>query len=241
MAYDNPNIEQTFSFPVPDEWRSTLFSKGRTAQWTYKGPRYLTFEVDKETGRETGWCLTTEGELERPCPLNCVRITIDALENDKMTLLADVANDCGRPDAVQFRNDRTWNILHEGPEGYNHTWYTDEVEPRDIYDEFTITYNFETGEFTLPVKGWENEGRVDVTWDDVKTIRNKMLEDTDGKVSDDMPQALKDKWTLYRQLLRDLPTALAHIPAFQAAKMFPTPPQVTPDSGMPDPRTNRNG
>jgi hypothetical protein len=114
------------------------------------------------------------------------------------------------------------------------------MEPRDIYDEFTITYDFETGKFNLPVKGWENEGRMDVTWDDIKELRNKFLADTDGKISDDMPEELQQKWRDYRQLLRDLPTALAHIPPFQAAKMFPTGPEYKAKSTEIDPRVARD-
>jgi hypothetical protein len=240
MAYENPRIEKTFTWPMPDEWRSTEFTAGRTGTWTYKGPRFLTFEIDKESGRENGWCLTTERELEKPCPLNAVRITVDCTLNDENALVCEIANDHGDPAAVEFRTFREWKILHEGPPGYNHTWYTDEMEPRDIYDEFSITYDFETGKFNLPVKGWENEGRMDVTWDDIKELRNKFLSDTDGKISDDMPAELQQKWRDYRQLLRDLPTALAHIPPFQAAKMFPTSPEYKAKSKEIDPRIARD-
>lgn len=240
MAYENPRIEKTFTYPVPDEWRSTEFTTGKTGTWTYKGPRFLTFEIDKESGRETGWCLTTERELEKPCPLNAVRITVDCTLNDENALVCEIANDVGSQEAVDFRTFREWKILHEGPEGYNHTWYTDEVEPRDIYDEFTITYDFETGKFNLPVKGWENEGRVDVTWDDVRELRDRFLADTDGKISEDMPEEIKEKWRAYRILLRDLPDRLSHIPAFQAAKMFPTSPEYKAKSKEIDPRIARD-
>ena len=240
MAYENPRIEKTFTFPIPNEWRSTEFTNGRTGTWTYRGPRFLTFEIDKTSGRETGWCLTTERELEKPCPLNSVRITLDAMESDETALVCEIANDCGDPAAVEFRATREWKILHEAPEGYNHTWYTDQIEPRDIYDEFTISYDFETGKFNLPVKGWENEGRVDLTWDDVKELRNKFLADTDGKISDDMPEVIQQKWRDYRQLLRDLPSNLAHIPAFQAAKMFPTGPEYKAKAPNIDPGVVRD-
>ncbi len=55
-----------------------------------------------------------------------------------------------------------------------------------------------------------------------------------------MPEALQEKWRTYRTLLRDLPDALAHIPAFQAAKMFPTSPEYRAKSSNIDPRIERD-
>jgi hypothetical protein len=227
MAYENPILNKTFTYAIPDEWRSTSFSQGKTSTWTYRGPRYLTFEIDKETGKETGWCLTTERELQRPVPLNCERVTVDCT-NDKYTLLCDIANDIGDPEAVKFRSNRIWEVLHQPPEGYTPTYYTKVYEPRDIYDEFNITYNFQTKEFNIPVKGWETEGRTDLTWDDIKEVRDQMLEGSDGKISEDMPDALKEQWKKYRQLLRDLPTALAGFEPWIAAKMLPPSPDAPP-------------
>jgi len=234
MSENNPKIEKTFTFPIPNEWRSTEFTAGKTGTWTYRGPKFLTFEIDKETGKESGWCLYEERDLERPVALNIVRVTIDCELNDENALVCEIGNDCGDRAAVEFRANRQWNVLHEGPEGYNSTWVAAESEPRDIYDEFNITYDFEEQKFNLPVKGWENEGRVDLTWDDIKEQRNKMLHDTDGNISEDMPEELKEKWRTYRQLLRDLPSALAHIPPFQAAKMFPTAPDYRPPHTSPE-------
>lgn len=235
---DNPIIEQQFTFPIPNEWRSTDFSLGKTGTWTYKGPRFLTFEIDIETGKEKGWCLYEERDLERPVDVDCVRITVDATENDEMALLAYIGNDIGDPDNVIWRTNRQWLILYEAPEGYSHVYYSDQYEPRDIYDEFEIRYDFEEQKFILPVKGWENEGEVNLTWDDVREQRNRMLEETDGAISEDMPDSLKNQWITFRRLLRELPTALAHIPAFQAAKMFPPYPGTMPKTDKPSESKN---
>jgi hypothetical protein len=228
IEFQNEDIERTFTYPVPNEWRSTSFSDGKTDEHVYKGPRYLVFQFDKDTGKEIGWCLTTAQELHRPVPLNVVQVKVDCMESDEKCLLCDIGNDMGHPENADHILNREWTILHEAPDGYNHTWYTDAVRPRDIYNEFALTYDFETNQIMIPIKGWENEGRVDVTWEDVRKLRDKMLSDTDGKISDDMPQELKDKWMRYRQLLRDLPTALAEYPAFIAAKMWPTSPDYSP-------------
>lgn len=230
IEYDNPMIEKTFTYAVPDEWRSTEFTLGKTDQHIYKGPRYLVFQFHQDTGKEFGWCLTTGTEVSRPVPINVVQVRVDCLENDSNCLLCEIGNDMGHQEDATHILNRQWTILHEAPDGYNHTWYTDEVRPRDIYDEFALRFNAEKNVIEIPIKGWENEGRTDVTWDDLKEMRNKMLADTDGKISADMPQELQEKWMRYRQLLRDMPTALAEYPAWVAAKMWPTSPDYSPNS-----------
>ena len=56
-----------------------------------------------------------------------------------------------------------------------------------------------------------------------------------------MPESIQQKWRDYRQLLRDLPTALAHFPPFQAAKMFPTGPEYKAKAPDIDPGVVRDG
>jgi hypothetical protein len=44
-----------------------------------------------------------------------------------------------------------------------------------------------------------------VTWDQIIDARNGALTATDGKISPDQPDAIKQPWITYRQALRDLP------------------------------------
>jgi len=213
-------VETEFTYKIPDDFREDTFELGKTGTYTYKGPRYLTFEIDKETGKESGWCLICPEELERPTPLNCIRVTVDCTLTEN-GLLCEIANDEGRQDAVEFRDTRKWVVYYEAPEGYTNIEKPTEVEPRDIYDEFNITYDFLTGEFNVPLHTWNTDVPIDLTWDDIREKRDKMLKDTDGAVGDDTPQSIKDKWYTYRQLLRDLPENLKDYPPFIAAQMFP--------------------
>lgn len=223
--------ERTFTYKIPDTWRGNTFNEGKTGTFTYKGPRFLTFEIDKNTGKESGWCLWEERDLERPCALDTVRITVDSHESDEMALLCEIANDSGDRAQVDFRFNREWVITHQAPPGYQSLWEPVEVEPRDIYDEFEIGYDFENGEFILPVKDLEAEGwRLDITWDDVREHRNKLLNDTDGRISEDMPDSVKQVWIDYRNLLRNLPDALAEFEPWEAAHMFPATPGYNPPS-----------
>ena len=62
-------IEKQFTYPIWDEWRTNSFTQGRTGTHTYKGPEFITVEVNKDPdhenyGKESGWCLTRKEEFE---------------------------------------------------------------------------------------------------------------------------------------------------------------------------------
>ena len=220
-----PNIKKTFTFKVPNDYMSDDFSQGKTDTYTYEGPEYLTFQISKDTGRETSWCLWEDRDLERPCPLDSERIKVDCKENP---LLCEIGNDQGRQDSINLRMTRKWIVQHQAPEGYQSLYKPEVYEPRDFYDEYNITYNFETKNFNIPVKTHFINVPENISWDMIRARRNRELEASDGKISDDMPQELQNKWKTYRQLLRDLPDALASFPPHIAAQMFPLPPVNTP-------------
>jgi hypothetical protein len=217
-------VETAFTYAIPDDFRESTFNDGRTATYIYKGPRYLTFEINKETGKESGWCLIYPEELERPVALDVERVRVDCslAENG---LLCEIANDEGRQDAVEFRANRTWVTYYAAPAGYTNIEKPTETEPRDWYDEFNITYDFNTKQFNVPLHTWDTDITPNITWDDIKTARDKLLRDSDGAYTDDMPEAIKNKWIEYRQKLRDLPDALEDFEPKIAAQMFPPTPE----------------
>ena len=107
---------------------------------------------------------------------------------------------------------------------------------RNIYDKFNTTWNEAENKPNIAVYSvvhglfggpFDETGLPD--WDYVRTKRTKMLEACDSKIGSDMPQSLKDKWLLYRQRLRDLPTALADVPPWIVLKMLPR----SPDDDVP--------
>ena len=213
-------VETTFTYAIPDDFREETFNNGLTDTYTYRGPRWLTFEIDKETGKESGWCLIHPAELERPVPPDIERVKVDCSLTEN-GLLCEIANDEGRQDAVEFRANRSWVTYYAAPEGYTSIEKPTEFEPRDIYDEFNITYDFATKQFNVPLHTWDTDITPDMTWDDIKTVRNKMLKDTDGAYTDDVPAEIKNKWIAYRQALRDLPEKLKDFEPKIAAQMFP--------------------
>ena len=226
-----PNIRVEFEFPVPDEWGSDTFTQGKTDRDFYEGPEYLTFEVDNDPssedyGKETGWCLFEPEELERPVPENVTRITVDC---KREPFLCEIANDCGHPEDDARRFNRDYNVLWGTPEGYTDVEQPGEFLARDIYDEWNITYNFDTDEFNVPVRTWEMQG-VDksLTWEHVRLVRNDQLAGTDAKMTPDMPANLRTKYETFRRLLRELPQTLqqAGYEPWQAMMMFPPHPDT---------------
>jgi hypothetical protein len=220
------NITKQFTYKIPDDYLSDKFTKGLTGTWTYKGPDVVYMQMDKETGKENGWCLWEPRDLERPCPLNCERIKVDCATD---TLLAFICNDNGSEEDATFKGNRGWVTQFEAPAGYTTIQKPAAFEPRDIYDEHNITYNFDTKTFNIPVKTYESvfPGCNLTTWDKIRSMRNKLLEDTDGKISSDMPKQLQEKWLNYRELLRTLPDKLAEFPLHVIVQMFPRPPNAT--------------
>lgn len=222
-----PNVRVEFEYAIPNEWYSDDFSEGKTGTWVYEGPEYLTIEIDKETGKESGWCLYTPEELERPVAEDILRMTISARDNP---LLCEIVNDQGKESDAVFMQNRKWKILHESPEGYLNIEVPAELAPRDIYDEFNVRFDFETEEFVLPVRTWKTVEKVDpdkVTWDHFRKIRDDALSQTDGRIDQTMPASMIAEWEKYKQLLRDAPTALAAFSPFFAGQMLPE----EPDSG----------
>ena len=88
--------------------------------------------------------------------------------------------------------------------GYERLQVWGPPKPEDIYDKFSITKNAEGG---LDVrKATVNESihgdEMNLTWDDLRTRRDKMLDQSDSNLPADAPQSLVDEWTAYRAALR---------------------------------------
>lgn len=224
-------ISKTFTYPVWDAWRTNSFAEGRTDTFTYNGPEFLTFEVsndpnDPDYGKESGWCLWLKQDLERPSGGDVTRVTVDCKEQP---LLCEIGNDCGRDDMIQKRRQREWLVLWDAPEGHQDVEYTNDLEPRDIYNDNDITYDFDTETFNIGIRDWAATGtKMDLTWQDLRDVRDQDLNDTDAKVGQtDAPQAIQDAWIAYRQRLRDLPSwaqAQGYEP-WQAVQMWPVMPK----------------
>jgi len=221
-----PRIKVDFEYDCPDEWYSDSFALGRKGTFTYEGPEYLTFNIDKTDGRENGWVMQYPEEYERIIGEDEWRVTVDCKQEP---LLCEIANDQGKEEDAQFYSDRPWKTLIEAPDGYDSYEVPDAFHPRDIYDEFNIRYDFDNDEFYVPLRSWKTVGDFDpdkMTWRHFRLARNRKLQETDGQIDDDMPLEVKQKIYDYRKLLRDAPENLAHLTPHDAYLVLPPPPDM---------------
>ena len=91
-----------------------------------------------------------------------------------------------------------------------------------VYQQITKG-NFEGSVVDVPanVDPFTLEPLPDYEKNNAKRERNMRLAATDWTQTADIPQATKDKWTPYRQALRDVPQQ----PGFPKNIVWPTPPQ----------------
>ena len=78
-------------------------------------------------------------------------------------------------------------------------WFTDQENMLQRPSLFH-TYNAETHAWTLTA-----ENKVLLDADTARKKRNSLLSQSDWTQVSDVPQAVKDQWTSYRQALRDVP------------------------------------
>lgn len=224
-------VSVEYEYNLPNDFLvDHSFSEGKKRATTYDGPDKLYFIVEEDTGKEHYMPITAEEKADgRPLPLGCKYVEVDCIENPLFCQLrAPIV------DEVEENHDADLTIPHsQSPEieGYPQYMIQYPLLVRNIYDKFNstpdkdgnpviATYSVVHGLFGGP---FDETGLPD--WAYVREKRNGYLEACDSKIGSDMPQALKDKWLLYRQRLRDMTTALADVPPWIALKMFPISPE----------------
>ena len=135
--------------------------------------------------------------------------------------------------------DLSEDVVHPGSpdmtaDGYEPFIYGSVLYPDDLYDfESVLVANpGSAGPDDISIQAFTPRQKIngvdlDKTWDMVRSHRNRELANSDGKVTEDMPDDLKNKWKTYRQQLRDLPNKMqaASVHPNIADMMFP----VSPD------------
>lgn len=227
-----PMISVEYDYAVPNSFMSDhSFSEGKTRTTTYDGPDKIYLIIDDATGKEHMGPLTAEEKADgRPLPLGCHYHEVDCAENPLFCQLR-------APVIDEAEEDHTGEMVHPDctpVEGYETVMVQTPILPRNVYNKMGTYKDTETGELVIPVFSVVDSlfgGAMTELpdWEYVRRKRLYELEKTDGRISNDMPQALQDEWMAYRQLLRDMPVALADNPPWIAAKMFP----FSPDDKQP--------
>jgi len=222
-----PYISVEYDLPLPNEFLvDHSQSQGNTRKSVYHGPAKLYLQLDKETHREKYGPLAPEDLADgRPVPIDCYLYEVDCAENPLICQLrAPVIN--------ELQENYTSEVNHpQSPEieGYPRFTYQLPLMPGDVYNKFSV--RLENGE--LKVDAFSPEQKLGDreyhrSWDDIRAHRDKQLELSDGQISEDMPEHIKEEFKIYRQRLRDLPTVMQanNVPPQIAFYMFPEHPHT---------------
>ena len=243
-------IEKAWKLNLPNSFLvDHSFSDGKQRDQTYDGPDKIYLQIGAD-GKEHYGPLTEDDIADgRPKPADVVQwYEVDCSASDLHTLICQLRGPV--INEKEESRDLSTDVAHPGSpdmsaDGYTQFTYGSVLYPDDIYNPDTITVanpgsaapnDISIQAFTPREK--LNGVDEDKTWDMVRGHRNRELANSDGKVTEDMPDALKTQWKTYRQQLRDLPAKMtaASVHPNVADMMFPQapdyvdPPKDTADS-----------
>ena len=230
-------IEKAWKLSLPNSFLvDHSFSDGKQRDQTYDGPDKIYLQIGAD-GKEHYGPLTEDDIADgRPRPADVVQwYEVDCSRSDLHTLICQLRGPV--INEKEESRDLSVDVAHPGSpdlssDGYLQFTYGSVLYPDDIYNQDTITVanpgrspdDITITAFTPREK--MNGVDLDKTWDMVRSHRNRELSNSDGKVTEDMPDALKTKWKTYRQQLRDLPAKMqpANVHPNVADMMFPMQP-----------------
>ena len=209
------NVTKQLTYKTPNQQWSTNDSQGKTATITYTGPDRLWVFVDNDTKKISPPFYNSQNDGDSiPVPPGMTRVMLDAEVQDDLKVMAMLQSYCVT-EPVGYTE--TPVALPDG------STYLECAPLRvsDIHQVDTVTYNLETS-------SWNFGYRISpVTWDDIINARNAKLTASDGRISPDMPEALKAVWVAYRAALRNFPATMGRGTANEIAAwkcQLPNPP-----------------
>ena len=238
-------VSVEFDLPIPNEYQKDhSYSEGKTRKFTYHGPDKIWLQLGSD-GKEKYGPLTEDDIADgRPRPADVVEwFEVDCAANDTNTLICQLRG----PVIDEKEEERgTGEVVHAGSPDvgseYPRFSYATPLMADDIYNFESIKKNasnqLEISAFTVKEK--INGADMDLTWDNIRSMRNRNLEASDGSVASDMPTSLQDDWKDYRQKLRDFPKTMldAGVHPNIAQNMFPQDPSWSEPGRDPEPNAD---
>lgn len=187
-----------FTYKIADTLYAATDSNNRTASASFTGPDRIWVFVDENTGkwtRQYSPLTTLEDGATVPVPAGTKRVEIVAANNPMIIAM-----------------------IHESMVTYSDVSKTTEVLPNgSTVDYNTVatlseTYNVDDLTYNFATNSWNAFNYIgsSISWQDVLNHRNGALTGSDGKISPDMPTAVKQPWLTFRQALRDLPATFGY-------------------------------
>ena len=218
------------TYRIPDERHGQSDVLGKTSTIQYEGPEKLILWLTKDDTHAWGkpnrleavW--DADDMTERPMPLDCYQVELDATESDEMALRAGMLAPKGGHedheaqrhgdvcDGLCFKKPKLYEV-ECGPADQDNKIIADPSHIMEVYAKQDIAndaYDPATGKWkALKYRTGITEDRTD---DSVREIRNGHLSGSDNMFNEDMPAAMKQEWLDWRQKLRDLPADWKDVP-----------------------------
>lgn len=238
-------ISHSWKLKLPNDFLvDHSFSDNKERTTTYDGPDKIYLQLGSD-GKEKYGPLTEDDIADgRPRPADVVEwFEVDCAANDTNTLICQLRG----PVIDEKEEERgTGEVVHAGSPDvgseYPRFSYATPLMADDIYNFESIKKNasnqLEISAFTVKEK--INGADIDLTWDNIRSIRNRNLEASDGSVATDMPTSMQDDWKAYRQKLRDFPKTMldAGVHPNIAQNMFPQDPSYQEPGRDPEPNAD---
>ena len=202
-------ITKDFTYDIPDEYLAQTKANGDTATASYTGPAKLWVFVQEQTGKNTSDAMQLDenwdGNPDLPAPEGQVKVELDCEGAD--TLICAIF----LPHSVSVKN--VTDVVTELPEDYGKYSNPWPPTPDHAYEREMLVYKPDTADIA-DTAGKEHTGgdweltfkQPWMTWGTMTQLRNDLLAMSDGKVSFDQPDSVKQPWIDWRQKMRDLPT-----------------------------------
>lgn len=193
MSTDN-NITVNFTYTCPDEPYVDTTANNTEVSATYNGPDTWWVFIDNETNLWTGATFTASSNGENiAAPEGLSKVTINSNDNPVLVSLIDpagftmITTKAAVNETITLADDTTVTHTYDYP-----------LDPQEFIDGATTAYADDSWTWDYIT--------AQVSWTEILEARNAMLESSDYRIADDMPDSIKQPWIDYRQALRDLPT-----------------------------------
>ena len=189
-------ITKAFTFNIADEIFGSTATNNLTADASYTGPDRIWVFVNTDDGvlnRQYVPLTNAEDGSEVPVPPGTTRVLVTA--EDNILQLAMLKENCVTYADITKQTEAL-------PAGYGSVEYNTKATLSETHSISELTYDIANSAWLTCA--WLDD---EITWDDIINSRNGMLTASDGKISSDMPDAIKNPWIAYRTALRNLPAA----------------------------------
>jgi hypothetical protein len=197
------NTTVTFTYNIADEQYSSSNSENKTVTAIYTGPDRSWIFVNAATGdveMQHPILTTRDDGADVPSPVGTRKVEVVAATDPIVMALI-------YPGKVEVQDqEMVTEILPDGSE------LTIEAKTRidQTYELDELVHN--GSEWILPAFK-----RSNITWTDVINARNGQLLASDGKISPDQPDSVKQPWIDFRNTLRNLPATFGRGTANETA------------------------